>query len=624
MGLLLAVTPRVVVADVLPVLSPNAQADGAYGQSVAIIGDIDADGSDDLLVGAPTESATGLASAGRAYLYSGRTGQLIRTHVSFYAQSSGAFGWAVVGLGDVNGDGRGDYAIGAPFEASNDVGHVYVYSGATGTMLWDLAGPGLATGFGGALAEVPDLNNDGRAELLIGYAGITGDAPAVSVYQAKNGAILQSFAKPAGGGNFHKFGQSVASVPDLTGDGKADVLVGAPSWDFVGTADAGAVFVYNGSAGGFIGALSSVDAQLSGGFGRAVAGVPDLDGDGKGDIVVGAPTEIPTGESIRAGQVHVYSGATRSFIRTLSSALPTEQGIFGTAVGGTDDVTGDGRGDIVVGAALEGPAPNLGRVYRFDGALGTAMGPVWQAPEAGAAFGMAISVAGDCTQDGKPDVAIGAPFTKAGTLVNAGKAHLHRLVPNEWCSSLYSVPVVSEGWHYLTNIGAEGSSPSEQACSAHGETVFDADVFVRYAPSATGYAMFTTCGQSSFDSRLAIYQAADPIGVVCDLSDLVGCNDDDIACADGSSRVEIPVSAEATYWVRIGGVQGEEGTAGLTIVLDESCNGDLNADGVIDGADLAVLLGQWGTPGTTGDLNHDDVVDGADLAVVLGAWGLCE
>ena len=48
--------------------------------------------------------------------------------------------------------------------------------------------------------------------------------------------------------------------------------------------------------------------------------------------------------------------------------------------------------------------------------------------------------------------------------------------------------------------------------------------------------------------------------------------------------------------------------------------GDLNGDGIVTGADLGTLLGQWGGPGS-GDLNGDGIVNGADLGTLLGAWG---
>lgn len=614
-------------ADVASVASSNPETGGAFGNSVALVGDLDVDGCADVLVGAPLETAAGLAKSGRACVFSGATGALIRVHVSSHAEASGYFGWAVVGLDDLDNDGRGDYAIGAPGQGPGDQGDLYVYSGATGALLWTKDGPGVATGWGGSLARVPDATGDGEPELVVGHMGVTGDAPSLRVYEAKNGALWKTIAKPGGGGAFHKFGQSVAGVDDLTGDGKGDVLVGAPSWDLVGAVDAGAAFVFDGATGAFVGALWSPDAQGQGGFGRSIAGIPDLDGDGRGDFCIGAPTEVPDGSSTRSGQVHVYSGATRAFIRTHGSTLPTEQGIFGHGLAGSGDVDGDGRGDLLVGAPLEGGGPTFGRIYRFSGVNGAPIGSPLTLAEAGASYGMAISATGDITQDGRPDFVAGAPDLVAFGMANAGKAIVHRIVPNDGCSTDHDIPVVGEGWHYVSTIGAADGNPAEGACSDGGDAAFHADVFLRYAPSASGVASVSTCGQATFDTRLAIYLALDVRATVCELDALVACNDDAPSCSIGTSSVEFPATAGASYWIRLGGADdhegapGSQGITGVTIALD-ACLADLDGSGQVDGADLALVLSQWGGGGIA-DLTGDDIVDGADLAVVLAAWGPC-
>ncbi|MBN1424371.1 FG-GAP repeat protein [Candidatus Fermentibacteria bacterium] len=119
-------------------LSPTSEAGGQFGFCLASIGDVNGDGLDDILIGAPYEDG-GAVDAGRAYVFSG-TGALLATLESPDPEPDGLFGYSLDGLGDTNGDGSPDFAIGAPYEDGGavDAGRVYVYSG--GTVPVELAG----------------------------------------------------------------------------------------------------------------------------------------------------------------------------------------------------------------------------------------------------------------------------------------------------------------------------------------------------------------------------------------------------------------------------------------------------------------------------------------------------
>ncbi|HYC61886.1 MAG TPA: integrin alpha, partial [Thermoanaerobaculia bacterium] len=148
-----------------------------------------------------------------------------------------------------------------------------------------------------------------------------------------------------------RFGISVSGAGDVNGDGYGDVIVGAYFYDN-GQNDEGAAFVYHGSAGGVD---ATADAQLesnqvSAQFGISVSGAGDVNGDGYGDVIVGADF-YDNGQSDE-GAAFVYHGSAGGVDATADAQLESNQGSahFGISVSGAGDVNGDGYGDVVVGA----------------------------------------------------------------------------------------------------------------------------------------------------------------------------------------------------------------------------------------------------------------------------------
>ena len=172
--------------------------------------------------------------------------------------------------------------------------------------------------------------------------------------------------------------------------------------------------------------LASPLKKHGGKFGWSVSGVPDLSGDGRGDFIVGAEAE-PARNNPEAGRVYVYSGVNGQLLRIIIP--PTNQiiGTFGWSVCGVPDVTGDGRGDILVGGIWEmDPAGKIcGRAYLFNGANGR-MVRAWVAPsrQDNAAFGWAMAWVPDTDGDGKVDFLISAPFETVGPRYSAGRVYL--------------------------------------------------------------------------------------------------------------------------------------------------------------------------------------------------------
>jgi hypothetical protein len=154
--------------------------------------------------------------------------------------------------------------------------------------------------------------------------------------------------------------------------------------------------------------------------------------------------------------------------------------------------------------------------------------------------------------------------------------------------------------------------------SAGNATVWNA-VWFEYRAERSGTCTVSTCGAADHDTRLAVLTGCSP-------STAVACNDDGVGCGGFTSFLAFEASCGQTYLIAVGGFQAStyQGTGQLTLaqsgpVCPPPLPGDLNGDGVVDGADLGILLTGWGGSGAA-DLNGDGVVDGADLGILLTSW----
>ncbi len=390
--------------------SPNPVAYGYYG-TADVIPDVTGDGKADLAVGAADETAGALTRAGNVYLVNGTTGADLLTLTSPNPETDGGFGRAVDGIADLNSDGKGDVVVGTAetVSAVTHAGRAYVVSGADGSVLRTLVSPNpeANASFGASVLAVPDLNSDSIPDILVGSRDddITTytDVGRVYLYSGADGTHLQTLS-PISLLDYLKFGITLASIPDITGDSIPDIAVGTFSTD--------GAYLYSGAD------LSLIDTLPSSIY--SLAGAQDMNGDGKGEILVG-----DVFYNSLQGRVVVYSGADRSEIRTVVSPTPQNSGLFGSSVTDLGDVNGDGTPDFMVGAPSEN-ALRLrgGRVYVFSGSDGSLIQKLVSPNlQEDGRFGRRVLALPDSNSDGFAEILI-STSEESGGFTAAGRSYL--------------------------------------------------------------------------------------------------------------------------------------------------------------------------------------------------------
>lgn len=324
-----------------------------FGCSVSCAGDVNDDGWPDLIVGAFLDDAAG-ANAGSARVFSGFDFSEIRTH---YGAVPGAeFGFAVAGAGDVDHDGFDDVIVGAPSEQPGGPftlapGSATVFSGFDGSILFKWYGDDDDDRFGAAVAHAGDVNGDGWPDLIVGapwhdgpflHAGMAQVFSTNPAHQPN--ALLYSFDGDGGG---YEFGYSVASAGDIDGDLRDDLFVGQPE-DKVFGDDAGSAVLFAGATGARLFTFYGDNPFEYFGFSVSAA---DVDFDGVNDLIVGEPRNdfVPYDDR---GAVHVYSGANYASPsnRLFSLFGSTVNARLGESVAFAGDVNNDGFPDFIAGA----------------------------------------------------------------------------------------------------------------------------------------------------------------------------------------------------------------------------------------------------------------------------------
>ena len=412
------------------------QADCHFGVSVGTAGDTNGDGYSDVIVGAHLYD-NGEINEGAAFLYLGSPAGLSTTPDWIGEPDvDGAFyGYDVRSCGDVNGDGFGDFAVGAPTHNNNGAlaGASFLYlGGPIHPIPQNPIDGGQDDGTGISNGNAGDVNGDGLSDVIIGSFGHSNAVPnegMARVFAGKTGLPSTGATWSVNGETVDARLGTVAYAGDINGDGFADVIVAAPSHS-QSAALQGKFDVYLGSDVGLeLTPVLSVEGENGGmQLGRACAAAGDVNGDGFADVIVGAPSFTRTGGD-NEGLVRLFHGSSTgpdgSFDWEFQGEL--EDGFLGSAVAGAGDVNGDGYADVIVGipgASNAVEAPPHGRVYAFYGSPnGLAVSPHWivSSDECCTLFGSRVAGAGDLNGDGYSDIVIGEPEKNA----RRGRVHVY-------------------------------------------------------------------------------------------------------------------------------------------------------------------------------------------------------
>ncbi len=303
--------------------SPDAQAYGFFGYSVAISGNT-------IVVGSPAENASQVYESGQAYIFNALTGRVICALTDPKPQSIGYFGYSVA-------VGGGIAAVG-----EQRAGHVYTFDVTTCRLTRAFRSPdhrrgrlsfgtSIAVSGGTLLVGAPDEHTNGQA-----FGGH------VYSFSVATGKLIRTFASPGRGG---QFGFSVAPSGRF-------LVVGAPTEHANGRKYAGHVFLFDAETGKLIDTFTSPKPRFAGYFGYSVAISGNI-------LVIGAPGENASLHN-NAGDAYSFNALTGKLISTFASANPQHFGQFGFSVG----VSGK---FILIGAPFESAKGHIeaGHAYIF-------------------------------------------------------------------------------------------------------------------------------------------------------------------------------------------------------------------------------------------------------------------
>jgi len=406
------------------------QGETEFGRSVTGAGDVNGDGYDDVIVGAPFYDA-GSPNEGAAFVFLGSaTGIAHGSAVTAHAQlesnrGQSRLGWDVAGAGDVNGDGYDDVIVGSPFYDAGELneGAAFVFLGSAAGIA--SGGPAAAHArlesdqqqaeMGASVAGAGDVNGDGYDDVIVGAPLMStafvflGSATGIG-----DGHAASAHARFSGGG---RLGAEVSGAGDVNGDGYDDVVVSAPLYN----GSEGVVLVFLGGAAGIgDGDVASADTRLLGvPFSYALAaGVGDVNGDGFDDVLMYTGLRDVVWLFLGSSSGIADGDTTSADARIQSDQVDSRMGSAAAA----GDVDGDGYDDLILGAYLyDTGEEDEGAAFVFLGsATGIASGTSDDADTriegdvAGGWLGVDAAGVGDVNGDGYDDVMLGAPYYGGG------------------------------------------------------------------------------------------------------------------------------------------------------------------------------------------------------------------
>ncbi len=423
----------------------TGEADDIAGYSVAEAGDINGDGFDDFLVGA---IGNGDGVAGSAYLLLGSAAPAsgsLTGGVEFTGETAGdAAGYEVSSAGDIDGDGLGDFLVGA-FKYGDGISGGVAYlilgepspGGGSLSSAVTYSGEGVGDLAGSAVSDAGDVNGDGLDDFVVG-------APYNDDFDGNAGAayLILGSATPSGGSLGYAVeytaeaadnyaGVSVSGAGDVDGDGLDDFVVGA-DYNADGGGGAGAVYLILGVASPIGGSLSTAiqytGEATSDRAGCSASGAGDVNGDGYGDVLVGARYSDDGGTD--SGAAYLIAGTASPLSVSLTAAIEfsgeATNDNAGVSVSGAGDVDADGYDDVLIGAY--GNADYRGAAYLVLGESAPASAQLSSAVRYSGEndpdyAGFSVSGAGDTNADGYHDLLIGGHGNDDGGSY-AGAAYL--------------------------------------------------------------------------------------------------------------------------------------------------------------------------------------------------------
>jgi hypothetical protein len=583
---------------------------GNFGYSVSNAGDVDGDGYDDIIVGAPFYSG----NKGRVYIYFGNDAHPSTADVTITGGATGdKFGSSVAGAGLYDDDAIDDVVIGATGAGANGEGKIYVFVGrstwsstytASGAD-YDDTGENNGDGFGGSVSCAGDVDNDGDDEILVGAASYSSGKGKAYLYEGDDGTLSDYEQTWTGSSSGDRFG-AVSSAGNVDGDNYDDIIIGA----IYASSQYGQAYIYLGSSSG---ASSTADVMITGEasssrFGQSVSDAGDVDNDGKDDIIIGS-SGAPNG-----GRAYIFEGrsswsstydADDADIILTAERNEVNNKAFGESVSSAGDYNNDNYDDVIVGNRYEdtfgtgGAETGRAHIYYGGSSMDNKVDVSMTGEAANDYFGQWVSNAGDYDNDGFDDVVVGAPYNDNPT-TSVGRAYVYGFsdhVEDTASGRLgYSVSMAGDFDHV-------DMDPSPLIVDYYDDVVVGDPYYEKFTNQEWGRA-YVYQGDSSMDNDpdyfLSSSQKDCLFGFSVSSGDFNNDGDGDIIV--GAPGWDVGMSSD------VGKVYIYFGDDGIDLA-----NADVEITGENAGDKFGWSVssaGKWGAP-TSGNDNYEDVLVGA-------------